>query len=221
MKTGMGAAIITVDETRPEEAFSRCRDVVRQGGVIVYPTETFYGLGADPCNPAAVRKLFAVKGRKPDRPILLLIRDAADVRRWAAEVPADAERLMQAFWPGPLTLVFKARPEVLPELTAGTGTIGLRVPGSDFTRRLLGCIGTALTGTSANLSGGRSPETAHEAAEVLGGRVDLILDGGRTPGGRPSTVVDVSTVPPRMVREGVLPLKELRSVLPALRERQE
>src|SRR3990172_582342 len=115
---------------------------------------------------------------------------------------------MKRFWPGPLTLVFKAKPEVPAELTGGTGTIGLRVPGNALTRRLLASLGAALTGTSANVSGRRSPRTAQEAAEAIGGMVDLVLDGGRAEGGDPSTVVDVSADGPKVIREGAIPSRE-------------
>ena len=200
------AEIVKIDTAHPEQAFARCRDVIFAGGVIVYPTETFYGLGADPSNPAAIRKLFAIKDRQQDQPILLLIKDAGQVRNWAAEIPAKAEELMRQHWPGPLTLVFKAKGYVLPELTAGAGTIGLRVPGSALTVRLLAFLGTALTGTSANTSGGPSPRTAEEAMEAVGSAVDLIVDGGMTAGGKPSTVADVSAGQVIVIREGAIKL---------------
>jgi len=202
----MSLELIKFDPAHPEQAFSRCKEVILSGGVIAYPTDTFYGLGVDPRNGAAVKKLFLIKGRRADQPILLLIPDQAVVKEWAEEITPRAARLMDKFWPGPLTLVFKAKKDVLPELTAGTGAIGLRVPGSALTRQLLAYLGSALTGTSANISGGRGIETAEEARETFGGRVDLVLDGGRTPGGKPSTVVDVSTDLPRVIREGATTL---------------
>ena len=205
----MRTPIVEIDPAHPEKAFSRCRDVIRAGGLIVYPTDTLYGLGADPRNPEAVRKLFAIKGRQADQPILLLIRDPDEVPDWAAVITPRAEGLMKKFWPGPLTLVFKAKPGVMVELTGGSETIGLRVPGNELTRLLLASLGTALTGTSANISGGQNPRTAREAAEAIGGMVDLVLDGGRTEGGNPSTVVDVSGDEPRMIREGAIPSREI------------
>ncbi len=209
MVEAMAAEIIKIDPSRPEHAFSRCRDVLRSGGVIAYPTETFYGLGADPRNPAAVKKLFAIKGRPKDQPILLLIREESAVHEWTTAVTRDAEVLMKKFWPGPLTLVFKARPGVPVDLTAGTGTIGLRVPGSPLAVRLLEFLGAALTGTSANITGGQSPQTAGEAADAVGEMIDLILDGGKTTGGKPSTVLDVSGTSVKVIREGALPIKDI------------
>lgn len=205
----MQTPIVKIDPAHPEKAFSRCRDVIRAGGVVVYPTDTLYGLGADPKNPGAVRKLFSIKGRQADQPILLLIKDSSEVHDWVSEITPGAEGLMKKFWPGPLTLVFKAKPEVMAELTGGTGTIGLRVPGNALTRQLLASLGTALTGTSANISSRQSARTAQEAAEEIGGMVDLVLDGGRTEGDNPSTVVDVSADEPKVIREGVISSREI------------
>ena len=205
----MRTPIVEIDPAHREKAFSLCRDAIRAGGVIAYPTDTVYGLGADPKNAGAVRKLIGIKGRQADQPILLLIKDASEVGDWASEVNPAAERLMKKFWPGPLTLVFKAKPDVMAELTGGTGTIGLRVPGNALTRQLLAALGTALTGTSANISGGQSPRTAREAVEAIGGMVDMVLDGGRAEGGNPSTVVDVSTERPKVIREGAIPSRDI------------
>lgn len=201
--------ILPVDPAHPGYAFSRCGEVVRAGGVIVYPTETFYGLGADPRNAAAVRRLFAIKGRQIGQPILLLIKDADEVRAWATGITPRSEHLMKKYWPGPLTLVFKARPEVMAELTGGAGTIGLRVPGNLLTRQLLASLDGALTGTSANLSGRPGPCTARDAAAMIGGMVDLVLDGGATAGGNPSTVVDVSADELKVLRAGAIPSREV------------
>jgi len=205
----MRTPIVKIDPEQPDSVFSRCREVIRAGGVIVYPTDTLYGLGADPKNPDAVRKVFTIKGRQTDQPILLLIGDADEVRDWAAEVTPQAEGLMKKFWPGPLTLVFKAKPEVMTELTGGARTIGLRVPGNALTRQLLASLGIALTGTSANITGRPGPRTALEAAGAIGEMVDMVLDGGVTEGDDPSTVVDVSTDEPKVIREGAIPSREI------------
>lgn len=205
----MTAEIIKIDPAHTEIAFSHAREVIRSGGVIAYPTETFYGLGADPGNRVAVRRLFEIKGRPADQPILLLMRSADEVKEWASEITRSAGALMEKFWPGPLTLVFAAKPGVMREITAGRGTIGLRAPGNPLTLKLLEVLGSALTGTSANISGGRSPQTAEETAAVIGDTVDLILDGGRTAGGRPSTVMDVRQDPPLLIREGAVPLNDI------------
>lgn len=200
----MAAEIIKIDCAGSGRAFSRCREVIQSGGVVVYPTDTFYGIGVDPKNPAAVRRLFDIKGRKEDQPILLLIKNASEVAEWAADITPRADKLMKQYWPGPLTLVLKAKPDVLPELTAGTGTIGLRVPGTELARELLRFLDTALTGTSANVSGGPSPRTADEAMASIGDVVDLVLDGGTTTGGLPSTILDVRTDQPKVIRQGAV-----------------
>ena len=188
----------------PEAAFARCRAVIASGGVIAYPTDTFYGLGVDPRDPRAVRRLFEVKGRSEERPILLLISRADEVAAWAAAVPAPALRLMERFWPGPLTLVFAARPDVPRELTGGTGRIGLRVPGSEITRSLLSYLGGGITGTSANRAGGGDPRSADEVMDAVGDRIDLVLDGGVSQATLPSTVVDASGDALRVIRRGAV-----------------
>jgi L-threonylcarbamoyladenylate synthase len=198
------AEIIKLEKGSPGKAFARCAEVIKAGGVIAYPTDTFYGLGADPRNPRAVSKVFEIKGRVADQPILLLLHDRTEVTAWTSEITPSAERLMARFWPGPLTLVFKARPDILPALTGGTGTIGLRVPGSELTRALLGQTGKALTGTSANRSGSSSPRTLDEVMRELGNLVDLGIDGGVSDADLPSTVVDVTAEPPRIKRMGAV-----------------
>lgn len=202
----MTAELVKIDPAHPGPAFTRCRDVVLGGGVVVYPTDTFYGLGADPRNEKAVKRLFEIKGREADQPILLLLDDAGRIPDWAVEVSPEAGRLMEQYWPGPLTLVFRANAQVVPLLTAGTGSIGLRVPGNLLTRKLLASVGGALTGTSANRSGMKSPSKASDAAADMGDLVDLILDGGETPGGKPSTIADVSAGPVRILRQGAVRL---------------
>lgn len=205
----MRTELIKIDPACPAHAFARCKDVIHAGGVIAYPTDTFYGLGADPRNALAVGRLFQIKGRRADQPILILIPDAIQVRYWAEEVTPCAERLMKRFWPGPLTLVLKARPEVLPELTGGTGSLGIRVPGAGFGRELLRFLDSALTGTSANRTGGANPRSASDAMASLEGLVELVLDGGETPGGNPSTVVDVRSDKPVVIREGAVNARDI------------
>jgi L-threonylcarbamoyladenylate synthase len=207
----MAAEILTIGpETVSRHAANRCRTVLQTGGVIVYPTDTLYALGADPRNAEAVRRLFTIKGRGADRPILVLIPDSTSVPQWAMDVSDTAERLMKRFWPGPLTLVFRARPDVLPELTAGSGKIGLRVPGNSLTVSLLmAAAGKALTGTSANRSGGRAPSSIETVIESIGKDVDLVLDAGPAVEVRSSTVVDVSGAMPSIIREGVIGREQL------------
>ncbi len=200
----MAAKIVTIDIQHPETTFLRCRELILAGGVISFPTDTFYGLGADPRNASAIERLFSLKGRARDQPILLLLSQAAEVTEWSGAVTQAAEQLMSRFWPGPLTLVFASRPEVLPSLTAGTGRIGLRVPGNEVTRLLLRYVGGALTGTSANRAGGPAPRSAADVMRELGGEIDMILDCGPTAAILPSTVVDVTGDRPRILRHGAI-----------------
>lgn len=206
----MAAKRIDIRSGGIEAAGERCREVIRTGGIIAYPTDTFYGLGADPHNADAVRRLFRIKGRASERPILLLIPDRAMVGEWAASVGPAAQNLVERYWPGPLTIVFPARQEVLPELTAGTGKIGLRVPANETTLALLRMVGTAVTGTSANRSGGPDPRTADDVIETLGDEIDLVVDGGPAVGLLPSTVIDASGPEPVVLRDGAIGREQLK-----------
>jgi L-threonylcarbamoyladenylate synthase len=160
--------------------------------------------------------LYDLKGRSPQtRPILVLIRSRHELQALVSEITPAAERLMQACWPGPLTLVFRAAVAVPSVLTAGTGTIGVRLSAYPDVQRVLEMIGGPLTGTSANRTGQPPATTAEEVERAFGADVDLILNGGPTPGGLPSTVVDTTVSPPRLIREGCVSQAVLRAVLPS------
>ena len=163
--------------------------LLRQGGLIAFPTETYYGLGVDPFNVEALQRLFAVKQRQPDKPVLVLVAEQDQVVSLAAEVPAVLQKLMIRFWPGPLTLVFPGRSTLPPLLTGGTGNIGIRQSPHPLAASLLRAFGGPITATSANRSGASPATTAAEIQESLGSEIDLILDGGITPGGAGSTLV--------------------------------
>jgi L-threonylcarbamoyladenylate synthase len=212
-----GPEVIKISsELGEEEAAIRAAQVVRDGGLVVYPTESFYGLGADPQNEEALRRIFALKGRGLDSPILLLLPSREYAGHYAAVIPNEALALMEVFWPGGLTIVLDAAEGVSPLLTAGTGKIGLRLSGHPFARALCRAFGGAITGTSANRTGGLPSVTALEACESLGGEVQLVVDAGSTPGGLPSTVVDASRHPPRIIRSGMIGETELKRVVPAV-----
>jgi L-threonylcarbamoyladenylate synthase len=176
-----------------------------RGGLVVFPTETFYGLGAYAMDRVAVARVFEVKGRPESKPLLVLVDSPKMAESLAAEIPEAARSLMACHWPGPLTLVFRASPRLPTELTAGTGTIGIRMPGHPVALALVRAAG-AVTAPSANLSGEPPPTTAQQALEQLEGRVELILDCGPTAGGLPSTVLDVTVIPPRLIRQGAVAL---------------
>jgi len=192
------------------QGIQKAARIILQGGVIAFPTETFYGLAADARNKAAVKKIFQVKDRGEGKPILLLVAARSWLTGLAQEVNAQAERLMEEFWPGPLTLVFRASPYVSPLLTANTGKIGIRHSPHPVTQALVQAVGRPVTGTSANLSRRPSASTAQEVLHSIGEGLDAILDGGKTSGGPGSTVLDVSGPSPQMIREGMLSLDELK-----------
>jgi L-threonylcarbamoyladenylate synthase len=195
-------------EARVREA----AEVLRRGGIVAYPTETFYGLGALARDAAAVERLARVKGRPDGKPLPLLAADRAQVEE-VALLGDVAARLADAFWPGPLTLVLPARAGLPAAITAGTGTVGIRVPGSAVARALARAAGGAIVSTSANPSGAPPPSAPGELAAVLAARLDLVLDAGRTPGGLPSTVVAIEGEGIRLVRDGAVPFGAVRAAL--------
>jgi len=181
--------------------------ITRDGGVIAFRTDTFYGLGADPLNTAAVRKLVELKGRE-GKPILVLVSDPDLVPKYLLRTSDLFNELAKHFWPGPLTLIGKASDKAPDELTAGTGTLGIRLPDNDEVRALVRTCGGALTATSANPTGEQPARTALEVAHYFPG-IDLIVDGGEVNATEPSTVVDLSGPNLVMVREGAIKRKDL------------
>ncbi|WP_446010826.1 L-threonylcarbamoyladenylate synthase [Candidatus Electrothrix sp.] len=170
-------------------ALDQATHLLDQGGLIAFPTETYYGLGVDPFNAEALERLFAMKQRQPDKAVLVLVAEQAQVVQLAAEVPAVLQKLMNHFWPGPLTLVFPGRTSLPALLTGGTGNIGIRHSPHPLASRLLHSFGGPITATSANRSGAPPATTAAEVLDSFGAEIDLILDGGTTPGGAGSTLV--------------------------------
>jgi L-threonylcarbamoyladenylate synthase len=187
--------------------------VLREGGVVAFPTDTVYGVGADPLREEAVAALFQAKGRPAEKAIPLLLSEASQMEAVAREVPAAAEILARRFWPGPLSLVLRAREEVPPLVRAGGDTVALRMPAHPVALRLIAAFGRPLAVTSANLSGHPSPATAEEVLAQLQGRIPLLVDGGRCPGGEPSTVLDLTVDPPRVLRPGPVTWDEVQSCL--------
>lgn len=203
------APILTADEP----GIVRTADRIRSGGVVVYPTETVYGLGADPFNPVAFERIFSLKGREAEKGLILLIRGRRDLDALVADIPRNAEALMHAFWPGPLTLVFPASPNLPDHLPGSTSTIALRMSDAPVASTLLQHAGGPITSTSANRSGLPPARSAREAFDDLGRNVDLILDGGTAPDSRPSTLVDVSVPHPRILRPGRIAEVDINRVL--------
>jgi L-threonylcarbamoyladenylate synthase len=186
---------------------------LRRGEVIAIPTDTVYGVATDGFNPEGIDKLFAVKARPRNKPIPLLLADAADLEQVALHIPREAMVLAGRFWPGGLTLVVRANEHVPAILRAEGDSVAVRVPDHPVPRDLARALGRPLAATSANISGGPNPSTAQEVELQLGGRIGLILDGGTVGAGLPSTVVDLTVTPPRVLRAGALPIGEIEGVL--------
>ncbi len=187
--------------------------IITNGGLIAFRTDTFYGLGADPLNLAAVAKIRELKGREENKPILLLISDMDQLERFVRDQSGIFGRIASVHWPAPLTLVGAARPELPTELTAGTNTIGVRLPDDENVRALVRGCGGALTATSANVSGEPPARTPKEVEDYFPTGIDLIIDGGQVTATEPSTVLDLSKAEPRLVREGAVPRAALGDVL--------
>ena len=189
-------------------ALDRAVEVLRRGGLVAYPSDTVYGLAALPANDRAVEQLFRVKQRPAEQSMPLLISSPHDLAKVAANVPPVALRLIGHFWPGALTIVLARAPSFHSNAVAGD-TVALRVPDHAVPRELVQRLASAITGTSANVSGGPEPVTADDVRAQIGDGVDLILDGGPCAGGTPSTVIDCVEEPPRIVREGAISREEL------------
>lgn len=205
------AEIVSYSASVLENLSQRVKTVTQRGGVVAIPTETYYGLGVDPFNPEAVDRLLTVKGRGDGQPILVLIGSLGQLPLLAQSIPSVASILIEAFWPGPLTILFPASPSLPRSLTAGTGMVGVRLSSCRPLCELLQRIGP-LTGTSANRTGAPPAQTPEEVQDALHGEVELIVDDGRTPGGLPSTVVDLGESP-RIIREGAIARTVIESLL--------
>src|SRR5262249_50301519 len=200
--------VVRVDPVAPDDGVLReAADVLRRGGLVAFPTETFYGLGAAALDAAAVRRVFEVKGRPSSMPLLVLVDSAARVRHVVMDVPERARALMDRHWPGALTLVFRAAPNRTMEATVGAGTVGVRVPSHRVPRGLVSQLGLPVAAPSANPTGDSPPTTADGVLAYFSDVLDLVLDGGPTPGGAASTVVDVTVDPPRVLRQGAVTLE--------------
>ncbi len=191
-------------------------DAIRRGYIVAYPTETFYGLGVDPFNEEAVERLFELKGREKGNPIPLLVPDLETLQAIVEEIPPIGEELIERFWPGPLTIVFRARPEIPDIVTGGTGKIGVRISSNPVAARLVEYLDAPLTTTSANPSSHKSPTTVEEVRAYFDERIAVIIDGGKLKGQKGSTVVDVTEGEIRVIREGEIPLEELKGLPQAI-----
>lgn len=195
-----------------QESVERGVSILKKGGIVAYPTDTVYGLGAGAGLPQAIERIYSVKERPMNMPLPLLLADVSQITEIAETVPPVAWSLIHSFLPGALTLVLPKSSSIPDIITAGGTTIAIRIPAHPIPIALIKGLGTPIVGTSANLSGRPSPLTAEEVYSQLGDKVDLIIDGGRCPGGKESTVVDVTGETPLVLREGAIPREEVERV---------
>ena len=209
METKLYSHVFYRDDPHIEEA----AEIIRKGGLVAFPTETVYGLGANALDPAAVAKIFEAKGRPVDNPLIAHISKFDEIRRLVKSIPREAELLAQRFWPGPLTIILPAAPSVPKEVTAGLPTVAIRLPGHPIARALIKAAGVPIAAPSANSSGRPSPTTALHVYEDMCGKIDAILDGGRSGVGLESTIVTLAERKPKLLRPGGVSLEDLEMVL--------
>lgn len=190
--------------------------LLRAGRLVALPTDTVYGICAHGLMPSAIQRIFAAKGRPREKAIPLLLADAAQMEKVAQDIPALAYELAAAFWPGGLTIVLLRKPQVPAVLTAGGPSVALRVPNHPLPQEIIRRLGAPLAATSANRSGGPEPLTAQDVNREIGKEIHLILNGGRVPGGVPSTVVDLTAHPPRLLRQGAILREAIARLIPDL-----
>lgn len=210
----MNTDIEKVDPGSPDpETIARAGKILREGGLVAFPTETVYGLGGDALNPESSKKIYAAKGRPSDNPLIVHIADRKDLARIAAEVPESAVRLMDEYWPGPVTMIFPKTEEVPMETTGGLPTVAVRFPSHPTARALIRAAGGYIAAPSANLSGRPSPTSAAHVAQDLSGRIEMIIDGGNAAIGLESTIVDFTEEIPVILRPGFINYEMLKDVL--------
>lgn len=199
-----------IDSTQSlQEGVGIGAEIILGGGVVALPTESFYGLSLDATNAQAVERIFAIKKRGSELPILILISSVGELAKYVIAVPPAAKELGERFWPGGLTMIFESAPILPSSLTGGTGKIGIRISSHPVAHAIARALPVPITGTSANISGTPPCTTADQVLECLGAEVDLVLDGGPTQGKNPSTVLDVTVDPPLIVREGMIKAEEI------------
>lgn len=202
-----------IKKTTENDAFSMASDILRNGGLVAFPTETVYGLGGNALDPRASEKIYAAKGRPSDNPLIVHIADRADVAELASEIPPIAEKLMDRFWPGPMTIIFNKKDIVPKETTGGLDTVAIRMPSHPDAARLIRESGVYIAAPSANASGRPSPSTAQHVEEDLSGRIDMILDGGPVDIGIESSIIDVTGDVPVILRPGFITRKDFSELI--------
>jgi len=212
----MDTILCTYDQNQPDEAAASidlAAKILQQGGLVAFPTETVYGLGGDALDPSASMRIYAAKGRPSDNPLIVHIADKADVWKLAEEVPETAVMLMEAFWPGPLTIILKKKPVVPDATTGGLSTVAIRMPSHPAAMEMIRRSGVYVAAPSANRSGRPSPTTAEHVREDLFGAIDMILDGGLVGIGIESTIVDLTGEVPMILRPGYITREMLSAIV--------
>ena len=205
---------VFVDPESPQrDAIQEAAKWILAGGIVALPTDTLYGLAADPCSADAVARIFTVKGRAADRALPLIAADAMQVATHLGRLPVKAHDLAERFWPGPLTLLVTAPRGLARDVTGGTGKVGVRVPRDHVAREICRAFGRPITATSANASGEPATSDPDHVERTLGDRIDLLIDAGPTPGGAASTIVDMTGAAPALVRAGAISWDEIQAWL--------
>ncbi|WP_406662216.1 L-threonylcarbamoyladenylate synthase [Methanolobus sp. ZRKC3] len=203
--------IFRIDENNLEEAIAEAAAIIKEGGTVAFPTETVYGLGADALNPEAVKAIFQAKGRPADNPLIVHVSSKEQCESLVKNISDKAVLLMNIFWPGPLTLIME-RKQVVPDITTGgLDTVALRMPDNKVAMELIKCSGKAIAAPSANRSGKPSPTTAEHVISDLDGRIDVVIDGGPVIVGVESTVIDMTTEPPAILRPGMVSQQDIEN----------
>jgi L-threonylcarbamoyladenylate synthase len=206
--------IVKIDQNNIEkDKLIYAANIIRNGGLVAFPTETVYGLGANALNSESVNSIFKAKGRPSDNPLIVHIADSKSIDHLVLKVLPGVQKLINRFWPGPLTLVFRKSPIIPDEITAGLDTVAIRMPSHPIALALIKESGLPIAAPSANSSGRPSPTLASHVMEDLSGKVDLIIDGGATDVGLESTVLDTTSIPPSILRPGAITIEQLREEL--------
>lgn len=210
----MKTLVLKINQKKPEkDKIMKAAQILKMGGLVAFPTDTVYGLGADATNDRAVKKIFKIKKRPFAKALPILIAAKKDLNKYASGNSLKIKKIIDKFWPGPLTVVLHKK-KIIPDIvTAGKKTVGIRVPAHPVALALIRALGRPLATTSANISKKSSPTTAHGAKKYLNNKIDLILDGGKTKLGVESTVLDCTTSPPTLLRPGPIPPKEIKKIL--------
>lgn len=210
----MQTRVIVVNPKKPQmKKIQECVSILRKGGIVAFPTETVYGLGADGLNPNAIKKIFKAKKRPSDNPLIYHISNKDDIKKFAKHIPPNTKKLIEKFWPGPLTLVLKKSSQIPKIATGGLNTIAIRMPSHKIALSLIDLLGNPIVAPSANLFGKPSPTLATHVFDDLNGKIDAIIDGGNSVIGIESTILDLSTNTPTLLRPGKISYSELKKIL--------